>query len=602
MGKKYDTLGQFLVASTLPEGSTFGSGVVDKIAVSKGLVNLAMSDPSKFVSSVTALKEVGDTVATYGGLSVGLDDIAPEYDRRDPVLNKYFTQVKKTKDPKKREQLLLQAQNDLLNITKSHKGVMGIQARSGGRGNVPQLMKAVATPVIAQDWDDNIIPWMVKRSYAEGLRPSELWVTAGEARKNTIMGTTAVVEPGELSKLVVHTMYDQVVSQQDCGTNNGLWYDTCSSHIVDRYVAKPVAGLKRNDLVTPQIADQLCKQKVEGITVRSPVTCESKDGVCSKCYGLNSYGNEAKIGTNLGVQSAHAISEPLTQAMLSSKHAAGVAKDSDKDLSGFYGVQTLMKIPQAFSNAAVLSKVEGQVTEVKEAPQGGTYVVVGITKHYVPPDLRVTVKEGARLERGDALSSGVPKPNEVMQHKGLGVGRKYYTDKLHSVFEDSITSVDKRHFEMLAKAQLSHATVAEDPKGILLRGDVVHYNAIKDRLQEDTEEVDVSKSEGEVLADHYFEFMAGTTVTKSVKEELAKRGVKKLTVTKDAPTLDFLMKPVTHAPLLNPDWMSRLAHQYLSKTVKDASSFGEVANVHGYHPIPAFVHGTEFGAGANGAY
>ena len=601
MAKSYAPLGQYLVHSTLPDGYAYGNTIVDKKSMSSGLVDLAMREPGKFVDTVTTLKKIGDDAATYEGISVGLDDIAPDYAKRDPIMNKYFNQVRKAKTTDAKRKIMLKAQDELMALTKSHPGDMGLQARSGGRGNTAQLMKTVSSPIVAQDWDGNLIPWMVKHSYAEGLTPAELWVTAGEARKNTIMGVTSVVEPGELSKLVVHTMYDQVVSQDDCGTRNGLQKSACSPHVVDRYLAKPVAGMRRNDLVTSHVADRLCKQKLD-LVVRSSITCEAKDGVCSKCYGLNSYGNPVKLGTNLGVQSAHAISEPLTQAMLSSKHAAGVAEASTTELRGFTGAKMLMKIPQTFTNAAILSKIDGKISGIKVAPQGGHYVHVDDRKHYVPPSQDVKVRGGQRVEAGDVLSSGIPKPDEIMQYKGLGVGRKYYADALYGVFNRSITDMDKRHFELLAKSQLSHATVDDDPSGDLLRGDVVHYNAIKDRLQQEVKTEQLQDAVGQTLSDHYYEYMAGTKITPSVQKELARRGVTNVKVTKNGPAFSFLMKPVTHAPLLNPDWMAKLAHQYLSKTLKDAASFGEVANIHGYHPIPAFVHGTEFGTGSKGAY
>jgi len=598
---KTQTLGHYLVHSTLPSGYSYGNDTVDKKSMMSGLVDLATKEPDKFVAAVTDLKKIGDDVATYEGISVGLDDISPDYGKRDPILKKYHDQIRKTTSTAKKREILLKAQDELLAVAKTHGGDMGLQARSGGRGDNAQLMKTVATPLTSQDWDENIIPWMVKRSYAEGLKPSELWVTAGEARKNAIMGVSSVVEPGELSKLVVHTMYDQVVSMEDCGTHNGLLEKSFSSHVIDRYLAKPAAGFPRNTLITPQVADKFNDLKMS-ITVRSPLTCEAKDGVCSKCYGLNSYGNGVKIGTNLGVQSAHAISEPLTQAMLSSKHAAGVAATNTKELRGFSGVKSLMKIPATFANAAVLANRPGEVTGIKDAPQGGRYVTVGTSKHYVPPDQDVIVSQGTNLEAGDSLSTGIPKPNEIMQYKGLGKGRKYYTDTLYDVFKKTIRPMDRRHFEMLAKAQLSHATVDEDSTGGLMRGEVVNYNRLKDRLQENTQSMDLKDSKGYTLSDHYYEYMAGTKVTPTAIKELEERGVTKVTVTKDAPEISFLMKPITHAPLLHPDWMSRLAHQYLNKTIKDAASFGEVSNIHGYHPIPAFVHGTEFGAGSKGAY
>lgn len=601
MAKSYETLGQYLVHSVLPEGYTFDKPVVDKKVMITGLANLATTAPEKYVDAVTKLKKIGDEISTYEGISVGLDDLMPDTEKRDEIVTRYFDKVRAAKTTVAKQELLLKAQDELLDLTKKHPGDMALMARSGGRGNIAQLMRTVTTPLMAQDWDDNIIPWMIKRSFSEGLQPSEMWVTQGEARKNTIMGTTSVVEPGALGKVVIQTMYDQVVSMDDCGTKNGLAMEVCDSSILDRYVAQPLGNFIRNTLVTPQIADALCK-KGGKVVVRSPMTCEAKDGLCSKCYGLNSSGNPVKLGKNIGVASAHAISEPLTQALLSSKHAAGVAKGDVKEPRGFEGVKLLMSVPETFANAAVLAKDEGTVQEIKEAPQGGHYMKFNEEQYYIPPDIMPLAKVGARLEPGDRLSTGVPKPNDIMALKGLGIGRQYYTNALHKVFKNSIRDIDRRHFEVLAKAQLSHAMIEEDPEHKLLRSETIHFNDLRARLKENTEVVPLKDAKGRMLADSYYEYMAGTTLTPNMMDELKQLNIKEVEVAINPVQVSFLMKPVTHAPLLSNDWMARLAHQYLGKTLKDGASYGWKTNIHSYHPIPAFAHGTEFGKGSAGAY
>ena len=597
-----NTLGRYLVRSVLPEGYKFDNHIVDAKTMTSTLKDLAQKDPKAYVQSVTELKKLGDEFATYEGVSVGLDDIEPNYKERDAIMDQAHTQIRNITDRAKRQDILLRTQDQLINLTKGHAGDMGLMARSGGRGNVPQLMKTVASPVVATDWDGKVIPWLVKRSYAEGLKPSELWITGGEARKNTIMGVTSVIEPGEVGKLMVQTMANQIVTQDDCGTTNGLLMSTSSADILDRYIAKPIGKFVHNTLITAQVADSL-QQNFKQVTVRSPMTCEIYHGVCAKCYGLSTKGKPMAIGTAVGMQSAHALSEPLTQAMLSSKHAAGTAKGQTKELTGFKGVKLLLNVPDAFANAAVLASKPGIVSNIVGAPQGGHYVSVGDTKHYIAPDLKVTAVEGDDVEAGDALSEGVSKPNEVMAFKGLGVGRKYYADILHKVFKDSISNVDKRHVEMLAKSQLTHATVDDDPSGKLLRGDVVSYDTIKERLKDDAHTISLSdKASGNVLADNYFEYMIGTELTPKVIRTLKERGIKEVHVASNAPKLSFLMKPLTHSPLLNTDWMARLGHQYIKSSIMDAASYNESSDIHSTHPVPAFVYGTEFGRGKGGTY
>ena len=595
------TLGQLLIHSAMPVGHKFENTTVDKNEIVKGLSKLAIADPKAYVKIVTELKQLGDEFATYEGISVGLDDIEPNYVERDKIVADISAQMKKATDVQKKREILLKAQDQLETLTKQHKGDMSLMAKSGGRGNIPQLMKTVTSPALATDWSGAVVPWFVKKSYAEGLSPSELWVTGAEARKNTIAGVTSVVEPGAMGKLLVRTMENQVIASDDCGTTNGILLPTDSPDIVDRYIAKTIDKFPHNTLITSQVADYLQKH-FKQVLVRSPMTCEIHQGVCSKCFGLNTKGNPGKLGTNIGMQAAQAMSEPLVQAMLSSKHAASIAKGATKEPRGFSGFKRLTTVPEAFAGAAVLAKKYGTIDSIESAPQGGHFISVDGIEHHIPPDLDILVKKHEIVEAGDRLSSGISKPNEVMELKGLGVGRQHYVDVLHKVFKDSITDIDRRHLEVLAKAQLSHAEVVDDPHGDLLRGDIIHFNRLKERLQDETKEINTVSAEGKMLSKSYNEFMAGTTVTPSVMRSLEDRGIHKVEIAINPPKLLFVMKPITHAPLLNPDWLARMAHMYLKKTILDASAYGETSNIHGYHPVPAYVVGTTFGEGNKGAY
>jgi DNA-directed RNA polymerase subunit beta' len=597
------SFGEHLVEQVLP-AEYHGRGPLTKSKLNEVLVDIAKKQPEHYADIVTRLKRVGDEVATLEGISVGLDDIAPIYAKRDPILASYKMKFKSAATDEKKSDVLVEAQNKILEYTQSHPGTMGEMARSGGRGNMVQLMRTVGAPVLARDWKGNVIPWMITRSYAEGLKPADAWVASTEARLNAVKTATSVVEPGDLNKILINNMQDQLVTELDCGTKNGLVMTSTNPAIVDRYLAHAAGAVARDTLITPQIATQLHKE--ETVVVRSPMTCEAGHGVCQKCQGLNPAGQLHSIGTNIGVRSAQAMAEPLTQMALNSKHAGRInTGKGEREVEGIKGVRQLLEIPETFLHKATLADHDGVVTKVEKAPQGGHYIFVDDTSHYVGPDLEIVAPKGTKVEAGDQLSNGIPKPDEIVMHKGLGEGRRYLVDALAKVYKSSGADLDRRHFELLAHNVLNHVTITDignDDEHGLLKGETVNYNKYRAALADSQKQMLLHEAVGETLGDNVFHFTAGTRITPSMTETLAKQGMKQVPVALRAPTIIADMRTASRTPLLNPDWMARLAHRYLDESLLAGAHKGEKADIHGYSPIPAYAAGGEFGISTDGKY
>jgi hypothetical protein len=262
----------------------------------------------------------------------------------------------------------------------------------------------------------------------------------------------------------------------------------------------------------------------------------------------------------------------------------------------------MLEVPKSFVNKATLSTSEGKVTAVDRAPQGGFNIHVGDMKHYVPPGLSPVVRTGQRVTPGDALSDGIPKPDEVVQYKGLGAGRKYMVDKLHDIYRDRGLDIDKRHFEILAKSHLNHVRIDDDPEERFHPGEIVNYTTLMKTLGEDVKDKPVNEAVGNVLAQGYMHHTAGTPVTTDVAKELRQNGIRVVNVSKRPPKISFFMSSLSRNPLLNPDWMARLGHRYLKESLLEGAHFGQFSDIHGTHPIPAYVYGREFGQGTRGRY
>lgn len=596
------TLGEYLVHDILPPGYR-PTGQITKGSLNKVLVDLAKKEPEKYSEIVTKLKRLGDEMSTLDTVSVGLDDVGPDIKARDAILDPFHIRFKAAPEADK-EKILREAQAAMLKHTMTHPGIMTDMVRSGGRGKDIQLMSIVGAPVLATDEKDKIVPWMLRRSYAEGLTPADAWVAGNQARINAIKSNISVVEPGDLSKILINNMGDKLITRSDCGTTNGILLGSKDSSIIDRHLARTTGNFKAGTLITSQVAQHL--GTFENVLVRSPMTCEAPHGICQKCQGLDSSGRPNPIGTNVGMRAAQALSEPLTQFALNAKHGGRkLTGTGGLQLEGIKGVRQVLEIPESFLHKATLADHDGEVSRVEAAPQGGHYVWVGDTRHYLGPNLRVTAPVGTKVEAGDMLSNGVPKPDEVVRHKGLGEGRQYLVNTLHNIYKNSGSDVDRRHLETLARSVMNNVTITDpgdDAEHGFIKGDVVNYNRFRAALADSQQNVSLHDALGETLASNLLHYTAGTRITPTVRDALAKQNIKTIPIAHLAPQSAPLMRPATRTPLMNGDWMARLAHRYLKESLVAGAHRGDVADLHSYSPVPAYAAGKDFGQGEEGRY
>jgi len=601
-----DTFGHFLLNEAIPK-SYRPEGAYTKRKLQSNMIRLAKDDPENYVKIITEVKRLGDDFATREGVSVGLDDIAPLYAKRNAITLPALKAIRKAKSRGERQKIIADTQSKLIDYAVTHPGTMGDMVRAGSRGAPLQLMRAVGAPAAASDEKDNLQPWLTVRSYSEGLRPSEWWATNREARMAAVKTNIEVTEPGDLSKILVNNTSHQVVIEHDCGTKNGLSFSADDPDILDRFLVRTAGTIQGNTLITPRVVSQLKKQKVGKVMVRSPMACESGSGICQKCVGLNSTGKLNKIGDNMGIRASQSLGEPLTQLALDAKHGVRISGANPMDVSGLSGFRSILESPASFKNKAILAPVTGTVETVTAAPQGGHFITVGGETQHVTQGLDPLVAAGDKVYAGDVLSEGVPRPDEVVKHKGLGAGRDYVVDKLSSVYKKSGINVDRRHFEVLAKSTLNYLKIEDiDDKDSaehgLVRGDVIDYNRFRNVVASSVKELPVTDAEGSHLGESVLHHLAGTKITSPMVKELQQAGVRRVKITMKAPVVSPVMVPATRNPLLNPDWMVRLGHRYLKQSILEGAQKGQKSDLHSTHPVPGIIFSSEFGEGPAGRY
>ena len=265
----------------------------------------------------------------------------------------------------------------------------------------------------------------------------------------------------------------------------------------------------------------------------------------------------------------------------SAKHTAGMSTGK-KSYSGLGTIIQFTQSPEAFKDRGAVSELDGKVTSVEEAPQGGMFVTVGDKKHYVLPGHEVYVKPGDTVEAGDQLAEGLIDPEDIVRLKGLGEGKLYYAERLHQMLQDSGAGTDRRNTEVLARGAIRHIKITDpDGMGSYLPDDVVDYNAAQNtyKVPETAREVTPKEAVGKYLQKPYLHYTVGTRVTPTVAKKLAKNKYDSLLVDDAAPGFEPHMVRLRTASHTNPDWMASLATSSIAKQLNESATRGDDTNI-----------------------
>src|SRR5699024_3532771 len=196
--------------------------------------------------------------------------------------------------------------------------------------------------------------------------------------------------------------------------------------LVGRYTQKTVKDPQTGDVIVPRgvlmdedIAQKVVDAGVTHVTIRSAFTCDTKHGVCKKCYGRNlATGEEVEIGEAVGTVAAQSIGEPGTQLTMRNFHTGGVA-GGDDITQGLPRVQEIVEARNP-KGLAVISEVEGTVTAIDENPAEHTKEItvegdIDKRSYSVPYTSSVAVAEGDHVKRGGKLTQGSIDPKELIK-------------------------------------------------------------------------------------------------------------------------------------------------------------------------------------------
>ena len=412
----------------------------------------------------------------------------------------------------------------------------------------------------------------------------------------------ATADGGDWGKQLGHVASTISISSKDCGTVNGIDLEASDPSMRGRVLARETEGISAGTVIDRQVLKQLQNHKGK-ILVRSALTCQAEHGVCAHCAGQRMDGRMPKIGEMVGVAAAQALSEPLIQSGLNSKHTAGQAKGK-RVFSGFDAIDNFVQAPETFPDRAEVASQAGRVTRIEKAPQGGQFVHIGDKPHYVQPGYDLLVKAGDTVEAGDQLSDGIMDAADVVKYRGLGEGRRYYAERLKQVLDDSGLAAHQGNTELLARAAIDHVTI-DDANGLgdHLPDDSVSYNGLSASYvpPESTKKVSTDGNVvGKYLQAPALHYSIGTQLTPKMVTRMKDAGITDLQVDDAAPKFYPEMVRLRSSTHNNPDWLARMSTSYLKDGLADAAVRGLDTNIESNrHWAPRLAAGVGFGSKAD---
>jgi DNA-directed RNA polymerase subunit beta' len=306
---------------------------------------------------------------------------------------------------------------------------------SGARGSKEQIKQLsgmrglMAKPQKAGDTTTSIIENPVLSNFREGLSILEYFISTHGARKGLADTALKTADAGYLTRRLVDVAQDVIINEFDCGTLRGLsmaalknnddvveaLYDRILGRTTVSDVYHPTTGeliIGVGEVITEDIAVLIDKSPIETVDIRSVLTCESRSGVCAKCYGRNlSNGRLVQLGEAVGVIAAQSIGEPGTQLTLRTFHVGGTASNVAASSSliakhdGILEIDELRTVERLNSEGVKANIVIGRSTEMRivDANTGIT-----LTTGNVPYGSSLYVKPGHKVKKGDLICDWDP--------------------------------------------------------------------------------------------------------------------------------------------------------------------------------------------------
>jgi len=472
------TTGRALLSEILPKGMSFE--VINKVMNKKVISSLINTCYRKVGIKETVifadqLMYTGFAYATRSGISIGINDLVipsskssiiglaedevkeiglqyasglvTDGERRNKVIDIWSRtndQVAKAMMAELATETAITAKNET--IQQESFNPIYMMADSGARGSAAQMRQLAGMRGLMARPDGSIIETPIRANFREGLNVLEYFISTHGARKGLSDTALKTANSGYLTRRLVDVAQDVVVTEDDCGTTNGL---TMSPLIEGGDVVEPlrervlgrvlleevihpdtkVVAIQAGTLLDEDLVDSLELMGVDQVRVRSAITCQSRYGICAKCYGRDlACGLLTSIGEAVGVIAAQSIGEPGTQLTMRTFHIGGAASRATAENSiqvksnGKARLNNVKLLKHAQGYSVVVSR-SGELTIADE--QGRDW-----ERYKLPYGATLTVVDGSLVKAADTVATWDPHNHPVVTEVA---GRVQYVDLIDGI-------------------------------------------------------------------------------------------------------------------------------------------------------------------------
>ncbi|MGM7683958.1 DNA-directed RNA polymerase subunit beta' [Cytobacillus sp. Hm23] len=459
------------------------------------------------------MKDLGFKYSTKAGITVGVSDIVVLPEKQE-ILNQAQNKVDTVIKQFRRGLITDDERFDrVISIWSSAKDVIQgklmaslnkrnpifMMSDSGARGNASNFTQLAGMRGLMANPAGRIIELPIKSSFREGLNVQEYFISTHGARKGLADTALKTADSGYLTRRLVDVAQDVIVREDDCGTDRGLFIrslmegteviEKLEERLIGRYARKaikhPQTGevfVAENEQIDEDLARVIVEAGVEEVWIRSAFTCNTRHGVCKKCYGRNlATGSEVEVGEAVGIIAAQSIGEPGTQLTMRTFHTGGVA--GDDITQGLPRVQELFEARNP-KGQAIISEIDGTVIEIKEARDRQHEIVIRNdveTRNYLAPyNARLKVAEGSVIERGQELTEGSIDPKELLKVKDMTAVQEYLLKEVQRVYRMQGVEIGDKHIEVMVRQMLRKVRVHNAGDTNVLPGSLLDIHQFTD--------------------------------------------------------------------------------------------------------------------------
>ncbi len=548
------TAGRVIFNRVLPRELGFANQAMDRKSL-KEIIARCYRDLGAGATAtlVDGIKSVGFRYATAAGITIGVDDLAvpknkgkllTEAQGKVDGIDREFRRGFITEDERYTQtvEVWRETTDD---VTKSmltgldERGSIMLITNSGARGSVTQIHQLAGMRGLMADPSGRIIDLPIRSNLREGMSVLEYFISSHGARKGLADTALRTADSGYLTRRLVDVAQDVITREDDCSADIGTWITAEESaqipepfldRLIGRMAALEIVDEKSGEVLVERNAeiDEAALLRIEAagidrVSVRSPLTCAARHGVCRMCYGRNlATGQLVELGQAVGIIAAQSIGEPGTQLTMRTFHTGGVAGEDitqglprveelfeariPKGQATMTEIDGVVEVPPASGDQPIAVRVthreaydttfkltaqheilvangdevtEGQLlarlgegddlVEIK-APTAGRVTKKGNTltlhteevdvrEYPVPHSARLRVADGVEVQAGDALTEGSMNPKDLLQIKGVDTVQRFLVGEVQKVYRSQGVTINDKHIEIIVRQMLRKVTV-----------------------------------------------------------------------------------------------------------------------------------------------